>query len=555
MLTFGVGTSGNSPRRPLLSALGITAALLLVAKVATGPPALKAGELGYVHGNLGPTVLLRDGTFMPVTNFGVWSPQLDLPAIIRAGARGFLVDIGSGGPACGKALGSAINAAIASGNYTREDFYVTVVAECYHDVLLYMQTSGLAPYVDLVLFAYGCGGAGSEVETTGSFNDRKVNLKRWRQLEALVHAGFVRTLGVAHFDILFLRYILADAIGLDVVAGAVRTNTTETRNAVRPSVSAMSGSIGIADMHREYVEANFDPRLDCHLLVMGPLDQYRSLYVPEVRAIAAAHAVDPSQVALRYWVQQPSYSFGRLGLPVLTYVEPGPHGMRQVGLDLDLFGFNLTQREFDELARLDFNPPHHDGFGEHGGSLGVCVNLAKEQATLNMPIVNFGVGSFGKAELGLDDVVRRGGRGFSVMLHDGEDPAHRASRAIEYAVGSGNFTRDDFFVTVTAFCWEEVFLYEQNKFHFVDLVVLHAPCETMHQTLAKWTALEKLVKGGYVGALGVANFGIDELRELYSKVRPRLLAIRLFSACPPAPPAPPRPRSSPPSSPPLRPFI
>ena len=153
---------------------------------------------------------------------------------------------------------------------------------------------------------------------------------------------------------------------------------------------------------------------------------------------------------------------------------------------------------------------------EVGANMGKTVQLlAKMGGMMEMPAVNFGVGSFRQTS-DVNMMIKSGVRGFSLMIHDGPVPPKQVAKGIADAIATGYFTRNDFFITVAPFCSQDVSQFmADGGLDRVDMITLHQPCSTYEATLAKWRELEGVVKAGKATSLGVCNYkDMDELRQL-----------------------------------------
>lgn len=140
----------------------------------------------------------------------------------------------------------------------------------------------------------------------------------WRGLVELRERGVVRTIGVSNFTEQHLADIIAD--------------------------SGVTPAINQIELHPYFVQ---EPQRAEHRRLgiltesWSPLGKRQPAYEqPAVANAAAAHAVSPAQVILRWHVQ-----LGAVPLPKSATPE------RQVD-NLDVFGFQLTQDEMDAITDL-----------------------------------------------------------------------------------------------------------------------------------------------------------------------------------------------------------
>ncbi|CAG8587333.1 4798_t:CDS:2 [Paraglomus brasilianum] len=63
---------------------------------------------------------------------------------------------------------------------------------------------------------------------------------------------------------------------------------------------------------------------------------------------------------------------------------------------------------------------------------------------------------------------------------------------------------------------------------YIDLLLLHSPLPGKKKRLKSYRALEELVKSGKVKSIGISNYGVQHLRELFQRLNPRLIRLRIF---------------------------
>jgi diketogulonate reductase-like aldo/keto reductase len=56
---------------------------------------------------------------------------------------------------------------------------------------------------------------------------------------------------------------------------------------------------------------------------------------------------------------------------------------------------------------------------------------------------------------------------------------------------------------------------------YVDLILLHMPCDTMEHTMAAYGALEKMHKAGFARAIGVSNFNVSMMQKILARATTR----------------------------------
>ena len=135
-----------------------------------------------------------------------------------------------------------------------------------------------------------------------------------------------------------------------------------------------------------------------------------------------------------------------------------------------------------------------------------------------------------------------GGRGLDTALVYGDD----AQAEVGKAVRSSSLDRTSIFVTTKVPCcpattWE-IFCNATGScaaigndtraqiqhdlktlgLDYVDLMLLHWPCDTFEQSMTAYRALEDMVSDGTAKAIGVSNFNASWLEKLYkeAKVKP-----------------------------------
>jgi hypothetical protein len=278
------------------------------------------------------TMEIAVGTRMPVFSFRVWSATPSPPSaspsqpkqpiaieeMIAAGARGFSVRMGDGHELAAEVV-QGINRAIlkSSGTLHRGDFFLSVWVSCAETGVVEFMQAGGVPFIDLLILDRPCAASASGTSTA-----RAMTLGRWHALEDMVAAGYVRALGVAHFD-----------------------DIGDVRALVRSAATAMVGSppvvnvagFGVGRIDLEFVQAN----ADLGVLAMATSAVNPALNLTQVNEIATARGMAPAQVALRFVMQ--------LGLPSFVSTSNVDHVKSNLGaLDLELTALELVQ-----LARVD----------------------------------------------------------------------------------------------------------------------------------------------------------------------------------------------------------
>jgi diketogulonate reductase-like aldo/keto reductase len=151
----------------------------------------------------------------------------------------------------------------------------------------------------------------------------------------------------------------------------------------------------------------------------------------------------------------------------------------------------------------------------------------------------FGLGVY-RAESGNEtyqavlDALKAGYRHIdTAALYDNEGDVGRAIR-------DSGIPRDSIFVTTKV--WNSDQGYEQTLaacrnslnllgMEYVDLYLIHSPVQG--KRLDTWRAMEQLLKEGKARSIGVSNYGIHHLKELFAacKVRPTVNQIELSVCC------------------------
>ena len=258
-----------------------------------------------------PDIALAGGTTIPQVGYGVFEVAGDetvasVTAALEAGYR----SIDTAAIYFNEAeVGEAVRAS----GIPREDLRVTTklwnTDQGRDEALAAFDASlerlGL-DYVDLYLIHWPCPG-------------RDLYLETWRALESLLADGRTRAIGVSNFQVPHLERLLAETDTVPAV------NQIELHpNLQQPELRAFHAANGIA------TEA------------WSPLARGRSLLGdPTLAAIADAHGVTVAQVVLRWHVQ-----LGNVVIP--RSVNPG-----RIAQNIDVFGFELTAADVEQIAGLD----------------------------------------------------------------------------------------------------------------------------------------------------------------------------------------------------------
>jgi 2,5-diketo-D-gluconate reductase A len=257
-----------------------------------------------------PTYTLNDGTTLPVVGFGTYT---------LTGESG-VAAIGSALEAGYRLLDTAVNyenerevgEALRRSGLLREDVQITSKIpgrhHGYDDAVASVHGSlerlGV-DYLDLQLIHWPNPSVGRYPEA-------------WRALVALRDEGLVRSIGVSNFTEQHLERIIDDS-------------------GVTPSVNQI-------ELHPRFPQAGMrevHERLGIRTEAWSPMGKRRAPFDEKAVVDAArAHDVAPGQVILRWHVQ-----LGSLPIPK----SATPERQRQ---NIDLFEFELTDEEMDEIAAL-----------------------------------------------------------------------------------------------------------------------------------------------------------------------------------------------------------
>lgn len=282
-----------------------------------------------LHLSAVPTVPIAPGVNQPLLNFGFQQNHSDA---IKLGVRG--IDTAN---VYGDPQQQEVGRAVRESGIPRDEFFITSKIPCCPgkdftgdaDNCNYTRNAtddaqhdfdmlGL-DYVDLMLMHWPC-------------DDPADTLAVYRTLEALQQSGKARAIGVSNFNSSALKMLHAADLK------------------VRPVVDQCGYSIaghtdpqwGRDDASRDYCFSEH-----CTFTAYSPLGGWAKggtshvLNDPTVVAVAAAHNRSTAQVALRWVVQQ--------GIIAVTSSDKLDH----IASDLEVFDFQLTDEEMQELAKLE----------------------------------------------------------------------------------------------------------------------------------------------------------------------------------------------------------
>ncbi|MUL80573.1 MULTISPECIES: aldo/keto reductase [unclassified Mycolicibacterium] len=257
-----------------------------------------------------PTVTLNDDRTIPVVGLGVGGlsdseAERAVSAALEAGYR--LIDTAA---AYGNEAG--VGRAIAASGIPREEISVTTKLDIADQGFQSSQNAGRASlerlgldYVDLYLIHWPGVDIGKYVDS-------------WGGLMALKQDGLARSTGVANFSPEHLSTI----VGLTFVTPAV--NQIELHPLLNQSAWRAANA-----------EYNVTTEAYSPLGVGSLLDN------PAVTAIADAHGRTPAQVLIRWSIQLGNVVISRSANP------------ERIASNLDVFGFELTAEQMDNLSGLD----------------------------------------------------------------------------------------------------------------------------------------------------------------------------------------------------------
>eukprot|EP00897_Mesotaenium_endlicherianum_P010224 jgi/Mesen1/922/ME000117S00082 len=293
-----------------------------------------------------PSVELSSGHHMPIVGYGVWRAEAGslvnlIKEAIRAGYRHFdcAADYGNE-----KEVGQALSEAINEGLVERKDLFITTklwnsdhghVREACEDSLRNLQIE----YLDLYLIHFpiatrhtGIGTTSSAMGEDGVLDiDTTISLEStWHNMEALVDAQLVRSIGISNYDI----YLTRDCLAYSKIKPAV--NQIETHPYFqRPSL------VKFCQKHNVVVTA--------HTPLGGGqanIEWFKStspLEDPTLKEIGSKHNKTPAQVILKW------------GLQRNTVVIPKSNRVARLKENFDVFDFELSKEEMSQVEALDRN--------------------------------------------------------------------------------------------------------------------------------------------------------------------------------------------------------
>lgn len=291
-----------------------------------------------------PSYKLSSGHDMPVLGMGVWRADPEqLKALIREailiGYRHFdcAADYGNE-----KDVGEAISGAISEGLVKREDLFITTklwnsdhghVREACKDSLANLRIE----YLDLYLVHFpiatrhtGVGTTSSAMGDDGVLDiDVTISLEStWHDMEALVEAGLVRSIGISNYDVFLTRDCLA-------------------YSKIKPAVNQI-------ETHPYFQRASlvkFCQKWNISVTAHTPLgggaanvEWFKSqspLSDAALQEIAGKHKKTVAQVLLRWGVQRN------------TVVIPKSNRVERLKENFEILDFELSAADMDKIASLD----------------------------------------------------------------------------------------------------------------------------------------------------------------------------------------------------------
>ncbi|HET7140287.1 MAG TPA: aldo/keto reductase [Arthrobacter sp.] len=272
-----------------------------------------------------PRLSLNNGVLIDQLGFGLYKvPAADAPGLVAmalgTGYRHFDTAAMYGNETgVARGISSAVNSDGGSGGsgesspgLRREDVFITTKVwnddQGYDATLRAFDTSmvnlGL-DYVDMYLIHWPCARRGLFSET-------------YRALESLYREGKVRAIGVCNFQPAHLDRLL------------------ETAEVV-PAVNQVELHPWLQQAELREKHAGLGIRTEA----WSPLGRGQVLADPVVMALAAEHGRTPAQVVLRWHVQ-----LGNIAIPKAS-------SEARIRENLDLFGFELSDRDMAAVAELD----------------------------------------------------------------------------------------------------------------------------------------------------------------------------------------------------------
>ncbi|KAF7658023.1 hypothetical protein LDENG_00018330 [Lucifuga dentata] len=295
------------------------------------------------------TIVLNDGTQMPVLGLGTWKSshlprtliQAAVEAAIAAGFRHIDTAYGYGNEV---EIGKALRSKMQQGIIRRQDMFIVSKLWLTHhapeDIPLCLNKSLnnlQLDYLDLYLihFPVGLKKTGDELfpKKDGKLLTSDIDyVDVWRGMEALQASGKVRSIGVSNFSILQLERLL------DLCRVTPAVNQVELHPYLaQPELIEFCKLRNIALTAYSPFGSPGRPSE----LFRGDTDPCKLLEDPVIADIARKHKRTAAQVLLRYHVQQ--------GVAVIPKSDR-PHHILE---NTKIFDFSLTEEDMSTLRGLD----------------------------------------------------------------------------------------------------------------------------------------------------------------------------------------------------------
>lgn len=259
-------------------------------------------------------VKLNSGHYIPQVALGVYKAPNDNTtedAVKWAFEAGYRHVDSAARYANEEAVGRAIAEFLKASQVKRDELFITTklwdadherAAEAIDESL---QKLGL-DYVDLFLI-HSPGNLGPDARA-----------KAWKDLEAAVDAGKIKSIGVSNFDVEELDHILSIA-------------------RIKPAVNQIESHPFFA--HEDLREATIARGI--HVQAYSPMAQGAALERPEIKAIADKHHKSPAQILLRW------------GLQIGNIILPKSLTQSRIEANAELFDFELDNDDMEVLNGLD----------------------------------------------------------------------------------------------------------------------------------------------------------------------------------------------------------
>lgn len=258
-------------------------------------------------------VILNNGVSMPMIGFGTFclkDPRQCEESVIHAIQAGYrMIDTA-------EAYGNEeyVGNAISKAGIPREDLFVATKVNYtdYEDATRIIENSLKklrVDYLDMVLLHWPFANY----------------YAAWRVLEQFYRAGTIRVIGVSNF-------------GSDRLIDLIRYND------IKPAVNQIETHL-FCQRQNEHAYMN---KYGVQHEGYAPLGQGRAremFALPAVRAIAEKYGKTPAQILLHYLTQSGIVVIPRSGRP------------ERIQENIDIFDFELTEKEMDQLRSLDANAP------------------------------------------------------------------------------------------------------------------------------------------------------------------------------------------------------